>query len=103
MERRDFTLKGLLLIGACSIPVGSFGAAGHVYKLAPLSMLPEGIRNAPPEIRDAYRFAVTNRNVLGYIPCYCGCVKDGHISNASCHVKDNSPPDKPEFDAMSLG
>jgi hypothetical protein len=30
-------------------------------------------------------------------------VNDGHTSNASCYVKDQSPPDKPEFDPMSLG
>jgi hypothetical protein len=40
---------------------------------------------------------------LRYIPCYCGCAKDGHTSNASCYVKDKSPVDKPEFDPMSVG
>ena len=104
MNRRDFVVNGLLLAGAFSLsPAHLLGAAGHVYKLAPLSMLPEGLRNTPPEIRDAYRFAVLNRETLCYIPCYCGCVSDGHTSNASCYVKDKSPPDKPEFDLMSIG
>ena len=104
MNRRDFVVNGLLLAGAFSLsPTHSLGAAGHVYKLAPLSMLPEDLRNTPAEIRDTYRFAVLNRETLRYIPCYCGCVNDGHTSNASCYVKDNSPPDKPEFDPMSIG
>jgi hypothetical protein len=103
MERREFIVKALLLLGVCAVPSGSFGAAEHIYKFAPLSMLPESIRNTPPEVRDAYRFAVLNRQVLQYIPCYCGCIDDGHTSNASCYVKDKSPPDRPEFDPMSLG
>ena len=104
MNRRDFIVNGLLLAGAFSLtPTHLLDAAGHVYKLAPLSMLPEGLRNTPPEIRDTYRFAVLNRETLRYIPCYCGCVNDGHTSNASCYVKDNSPTDKPEFDRMSSG
>jgi hypothetical protein len=103
MNRRGFIMNGLLVVGAFAVPPAPLlGAADHIYKLAPLSILPDGLRNAPPEIRDAYRFAVVNRNLLGYIPCYCGCVNDGHTSNASCYVKDQSPFDKPEFDPMSL-
>ncbi len=104
MNRQDFIVNGLLLAGIFSLsPTHSLGAPGHVYKLAPLSMFPEGIRNADAEIQDAYRFAVLNRATLRYIPCYCGCGSDGHTSNASCYVKDNSPPNKPEFDLMSTG
>ena len=102
MNRRDFILNGLIVGGAFWLPGASFGARDHVYKLAPISMLPDGLWNTPPEIRDAYRFAVLNRETLRYIPCYCGCVNDGHTSNASCYVKDNAPPEKPEFDPMSI-
>ena len=100
MNRRHFILNGLLLVGAAAFSPAQ-GAVGHQYKLAPLSILPLGLRNASPEIRDAYRFAVLNRETLRYIPCYCGCVNDGHTSNASCYVKDKSPVDKPMFDLMS--
>jgi hypothetical protein len=54
-------------------------------------------------VREAYRFAVANRETLRYIPCFCGCGADGHTSNASCYVKDGSPADRLEFDRMSLG
>jgi hypothetical protein len=74
MDRREFFLNGLLLAAAFSLPGHAFGAGGHVYKLAPISMLPDGLWNTPPEIRDAYRFAVLNRETLRYIPCYCGTV-----------------------------
>ena len=104
MNRRAFLTTTLGLAAVSVIPVrSSFGAVQHVYKLAPVSILPEGIQNAPAEIRDSYRFAVLNRDVLRYTPCYCGCGESGHTSNASCYVKDKSPVDKPEFDPMSIG
>jgi hypothetical protein len=103
MTRRDFILNGLIAAGAF-LPSASFGAREHVYKLAPISILPEQLRNGDPVTRDAYRFTVYNRGVLRYIPCYCGCWESvGHTSNASCYVKDKSPVDKPEFDSMSVG
>jgi hypothetical protein len=50
MKRRDFLVNGFLVIGALAVcPVASLAATDHVYKLAPLSMLPDGLRNAPPE------------------------------------------------------
>jgi Protein of unknown function with PCYCGC motif len=77
-------------------------AAEHRYKLAPESVLPADIAKAPAEVREAYRFAILNRDTLRFIPCYCGCGSDGHTSNASCYFKDNSTPEKPVFDRMSL-
>lgn len=105
MKRRDFLIKGMTSTATLFIPFATVsGAVRHVYKLAPESILPQGLENAPVEIREAYRFAVANRPVLRYIPCYCNCGETaGHTSNASCYVKDNSPIDKPQFDPMSVG
>ena len=106
MERRFFLATGAVIIATFVLgPLfhrGTFGAA-HRYKLAPESILPPDIRKAPVEVREAYRFAVANRDVLRYIPCYCGCGDEGHTSNASCYFQDNSTPEKPIFDRMSLG
>src|SRR5262245_10333777 len=104
MNRRDFILHGIGLAAVASLPHTTLSAQQHVYNLAPISVLPEQVRNGPVETRDAYRFAVLNRDVLRYIPCYCDCYASvGHTSNASCYVKDKSPVDKPEFDPMSVG
>jgi hypothetical protein len=105
MRRRDFLLNGLGASAALAFPASSaFPTVQHVYKLARISILPEGLQIAPAEIRDSYRFAVLNRDVLRYIPCYCGCGETaGHTSNASCYIKDKSPVEKPEFDPMSIG
>ena len=116
--RRSATPRGrlgrrMLLVGgaaAGAVAIGSlfvgrdFGAAPHAYALAPESVLPPDIQRASSDIREAYRFAVANRETLRYIPCFCGCYEeDGHTSNAACYVKDSSTPGNLMFDRMSLG
>jgi hypothetical protein len=39
--------------------------------LASESMLPDFVRDTPPQVQEAYRFAIANPDVLKYIPCYC--------------------------------
>ena len=94
------------MIGAIALSTLSgrrtFGATRHSYNLAPESVLPADIRQAPVDVREAYRFAIANRDILRYVPCYCGCGAQGHTSNASCYFQDNSKPEKPIFDRMSL-
>ena len=106
-ERRSFIRTGTLALATLVLsPLfgrGPLAANKHRYKLAPESVLPPDIRQAPDDVREAYRFAVANRSTLRYIPCYCGCGADGHTSNASCYIKDDSTPEKLIFDRMSLG
>jgi len=41
----------------------------------------------PPEVvRAAYQFAAEHPEVLSYIPCYCGCGRQGHQGNHDCFV-----------------
>jgi hypothetical protein len=103
MNRRDFLTIGLIA-SATVIVDGrpAFAMSEHKFKLAPENLLPKDIRNAPEEVREAYRFAIANRDTLRYIPCYCGCGSEGHTSNASCYVKDSSTAGKLQFDRMSL-
>jgi Protein of unknown function with PCYCGC motif len=103
MKRRDFLT--MVSIAVPTVMVGglrTFAASEHKYKLAPENLLPKDIRSAPEEVREAYRFAIANRDILRYIPCYCGCGSEGHTSNASCYVKDSSTIGKLQFDRMSL-
>jgi hypothetical protein len=103
MKRRDFLADGLTIAAAMMLAgCRGFEAAEHRYQLAPESLLPADISKAPGEVREAYRFAILNRDTLRYIPCYCGCGADGHTSNASCYFKDSSTPTNPVFDRMSL-
>lgn len=115
--RRPLVKKGRhrlpLVVGAVALVAGitatiffwthESGETARAYALAPESVLPADIRQAPARVREAYRFAVANREVLRWIPCYCGCGAQGHTSNASCYIKDASPPGNLSFDRMSLG
>jgi hypothetical protein len=55
--------------------------------LPPLSAI--GVANAPrsPEVvRAVYEFAARRPDVLGYVPCFCGCERAGHRHNEHCFV-----------------
>jgi hypothetical protein len=104
--RRSFLSGGVLVAGSILLHGAGRRAIGQPrqpYSLAPESLLPMEIRHASPEIVEAYRFAIANRETLKYIPCYCGCGAEGHTSNASRYVKDVSTPGNLVFDRMSLG
>jgi hypothetical protein len=104
--RRTFLTQGIGLLGVLITDRFSRGWSAEensrVYKLAPESVLAPDIRRAAAEVREAYRFAVANQEVLRYIPCYCGCGSEGHTSNASCYLKEGSKPGNLIFDRMSL-
>jgi hypothetical protein len=106
IDRRFFLASGVLGIGTfVSTSISgrkAFAADAHRFKLAPESVLPADIRKAPEKVREAYRFAIANQEILRYIPCYCGCGSEGHMSNASCYLKEGSKPGNLVFDRMSL-
>jgi hypothetical protein len=95
-------LAGAAVLGFLLWPAGSENVR-HAYALAPESALPANFRKAPPSVRDAYRFAIANRDILRQIPCYCGCGSDGHKNNADCYIKDVKPDGTVDFDQMSFG
>ena len=55
------------------------------------SLPPLPFTGAPPArpietVRAAYKFAAEHPEVLGYMPCYCGCERTGHRGNDDCFV-----------------
>jgi hypothetical protein len=46
---------------------------------------------SPEVITAAYRFAADHPEILGYVPCFCGCEHSGHSGNADCFVKSRTP------------
>ncbi len=54
-------------------------------RLPPLPFDPMPAR--PPDVvRAAYLFAAEHPEILGYVPCYCGCEHSGHRGNDDCFV-----------------
>ncbi len=93
-------LTGFVLLTAC----GSSEPAASEVKLAPESALPADLSDAPAEVKEAYRFAIANKELLEQIPCFCGCVNVGHTSNYACYVaEDGGPGTILQFDDHALG
>lgn len=94
-----------LILSACgnaTSPPSPSG--GGEPKLAPESVLPDYIRdNAPPQVKEAYRFAVANPDVLKQYPCYCGCGSVGHMSNLDCYIKEVRSGGAVVFDDHAFG
>ncbi len=42
-------------------------------------------------VQAVYRFAAEHPEVLSYIPCYCGCDRQGHKGNDDCFVAERDP------------
>lgn len=67
------------------------------------NLWPNEVIEAPAEIRDAYRYAVANEDVLQWMPCFCGCVTGGHRHNFDCYVREVRGDGSVALDAMSFG
>ena len=106
-RRRSFLVAGGVVLLAAIVAAALLGLLGSgktstAYALAPESALPDNLRKAPPNVREAYRFAIANRDVLRQIPCYCGCGAE-HPSNYECYIKEVRADGTFQFDFMSLG
>ena len=47
------------------------------------------------EFRASYAYAATRPEILQHIPCYCGCQRLGHQSNADCYVRGHTATGQP--------
>lgn len=46
--------------------------------------------HATPKQKQAYQYAFQHPEVLRYIPCFCGCGRQGHKSNYNCFIKETA-------------
>ena len=53
-------------------------------------------------IQQSYAFAARREDVVRYLPCYCGCERQGHTSLRSCFIKSRTADGKPVWDAMGF-
>jgi hypothetical protein len=51
-------------------------------------------------IRAAYAFAARRPDVVQYLPCYCGCEKQGHQSLQFCFVRKRTAAGVGQWDGM---
>ena len=58
---------------------------------------------APPDVvRAVYEFVARRPDVMRYVPCFCGCERNGHQNNAHCFVAKRDPDGRPHWDAHGL-
>ncbi len=109
MMKRAFRTLTLIFAGLLiTVVLGACGGGGNGgLKLAPASQLREDIRRQPPMVREAYQFALANPEVLGQIPCYCGCGQGHgdapHTSVKDCFLREVQPDGTVVWDDMGLG
>lgn len=109
------TVAGLLLAGCAAgqavppaaLPVtASAGAEAPQARPAIVAPYQGALPNYATKSADteaAYRWAATNRSILQYFQCTCGCEGGGHQSNWNCYVKEEKPGGKYVWDPMSAG
>jgi hypothetical protein len=60
----------------------------HPQENLPVLNFPAYPTARPPEVvKAAYKFAAEHPEILSYVPCFCGCERQGHRGNEDCFVK----------------
>ncbi|MDI3256468.1 MAG: PCYCGC motif-containing (lipo)protein [Kyrpidia sp.] len=65
--------------------------------------LPDYVTSRPAEVQDLYRLAYAHPDALRYMPCYCGCVNEGHQSDLDCFVRGINADGSVRWDPMGQG
>ena len=106
ITRRSFLAfmppAGALLLAACSGSVAST-AGGQLVANPAQNVWPDIFYKSPVDVQEAYRYALSNPDVLQYMPCFCGCVNQGHTSNKDCYIQQARPDGSFVLEPMSFG
>jgi hypothetical protein len=103
MQRCSVILLALILVGLALVLSACSGSDENGFALAPESALPQFARNAPPQVKEAYQFAIANPEVLEAFPCYCGCGNMGHENNLDCYIKQVRADGTIDFENHAFG
>ena len=69
---------------AAVVPSGNVIIPTDAEVAAAWDRRPEFVRALPEDWQAAYKFALARPDVIGWMPCNCGCGADGHRSNLDC-------------------
>jgi hypothetical protein len=53
--------------------------------------LPDYVSNSSKMVKETYIMASNYPEVVGQVPCFCGCEADGHKSNRDCFIQKMGP------------
>lgn len=81
-------------------PLPTLPAVSSLPPLPPVAFRPP----RPIEtVRAVYEFAALHPEVLRYVPCFCGCERDGHRDNEDCFVASRGSDGRVTWDAHGIG
>ncbi len=92
----------VILLSSCFLLIVAGCATGQPM-LGGKSRLPEFMKYASPEAREAYEYAAAHPDELKNYPCYCGCANIGHKDNLACYIKAIMPDSRIEYDNHAVG
>ncbi|HAA94274.1 MAG TPA: hypothetical protein DHW65_02395 [Dehalococcoidia bacterium] len=84
-KARGLWPRGIGVAAIVAIGVGGLLVAGGMFGRSASVPAPPPDHVVDP-VSEAYSFAVERPDVLAYMPCYCGCSGEGHLSNEDCFV-----------------
>lgn len=97
-------LAGVALVGCTAPGIGKSEDDPFILLANPSKdEWPQMFHDAPDYIQETYRYAVANRDVLKWLPCFCGCGETGHASNFDCYVAEERKNGEIVLDPMSFG
>lgn len=92
----------ILLVGSGAGDLHAQGS-GDLIEEVQRGELPFFVRGRGAKAEEAYRFATANREILQYIPCFCGCVHLGHRSNYDCYIAAVRPNGRIAYTSHAVG
>ena len=79
-------------------------AKAHTGPIPPLPRVSYEPPRPMAVMQQVYEFAARHPEVLQYVPCYCGCEREGHTANHSCFVKSRAADGRvTEWDSHGMG
>lgn len=103
VTKRILALALVLFIGFAAGCGPATAPAEHDLAMAAMSDMPHEVQQASARVQEAYQFAFANPEILGQIPCYCGCGGLGHKSNYDCYVAGQDEAGRFIYDPHALG
>ncbi len=63
---------------------------------------PDEVLQASGDLPQLYEFAARRPDVLRYMPCFCGCWREGHGSNYDCFIDQVKSDGRVDIDEMGF-
>src|SRR4029453_3138391 len=101
------TLLAAVIVAAAAAGPSAQGGGVVMKPPPPLPPLPF-VNYTParpmPVVQQVYEFAARHPEVLQYVPCYCGCQREGHQGNHDCFIKSRAANGRVlQWDAHGIG